>query len=262
MIFWNLFPYFALPALLFWTCGAAFSARDSIRHPRSASIALALTVCGLIVFGSFIVLFWYALNRPPLRTMGETRLWYSLFMMVSGTIVYRCCHYRWILGVSTVVAAVFMLVNILRPEIHDQSLMPALQSLWFVPHVTVYIFSYSIFGCTALMGVAGLCRRDASYLPSADPLVRIGLLFLTLGMLSGCVWAKQAWGSFWSWDPKETWAAATWCAALLYIHLRLQHADRWRWPYIWLIITFALLQMCWYGVNLLPSAAASMHAYN
>ncbi|WP_254555107.1 cytochrome c biogenesis protein CcsA, partial [Salmonella enterica] len=89
---------------------------------------------------------------------------------------YRCWHYRWILGVSTVVAAVFILVNILRPEIHDQSLMPALQSLWFVPHVTVYIFSYSIFGCAALMGVVGLWRHDASYLPSADPLVRIGIL--------------------------------------------------------------------------------------
>ena len=90
----------------------------------------------------------------------------------------------------------------------------------------------------------------------------IGLLFLTLGMLSGCIWAKQAWGSFWNWDPKETWAAATWCAALVYIHLRLKRDAGLRAPYIWLILTFALLQMCWYGVNFLPAAQGSMHTYS
>ena len=88
-------------------------------------------------------------------------------------------------------------------------------------------------------------------------------------MLSGCVWAKQAWGNYWSWDPKETWAAATWCAYLVYIHLRLggsrvavsRLTARNRWACVWLIAAFVLLQMCWYGVNFLPGAADSMHSY-
>lgn len=261
MVSWNIFPCFALTAIALWLSGAVCSAFDAGRHPRQAVLAQCLTVAGIVVYSAFIVGLWHSLGRPPMRTMGETRLWYSLFMMLSGWMVYRQWRYRWILGISLMVASVFILINIFRPEIHDHSLMPALQSLWFVPHVTVYMFSYSIFGCAALMAVAGLWQGSGKYLPSADRLVGIGLLFLTLGMLSGCIWAKQAWGSFWNWDPKETWAAATWCAALVYIHLRLKRDSSPRASCIWLILTFALLQMCWYGVNLLPAAQGSMHTY-
>ena len=67
-------------------------------------------------------------------------------MIVSGLAVYIRWHYRWLPGTSAIVAIVFILINIAKPEIHDQSLMPALQSAWFIPHVTVYMFSYSIFG--------------------------------------------------------------------------------------------------------------------
>lgn len=262
MISWNVFPWFSLTAILLWLIGAAFSALAPSRHARSPLTAQALTAAGIAVYAAFIGGLWLSLGRPPLRTMGETRLWYSLFLIFSGWMVYRQWRYRWILPVSLGVASVFIFINIFRPEIHDHSLMPALQSLWFVPHVTVYIFSYSIFGMAALMAVAGLWQRSGKYLPSTDRLAGIGLLFLTLGMLSGCIWAKQAWGSFWNWDPKETWAAATWCAALVYIHLRLKRDAGLRAPYIWLIITFALLQMCWYGVNLLPAAQGSMHTYS
>ena len=142
--------------------------------------------------------------------------------------------------------------------------MPALQSAWFVPHVTVYMFSYSLFGCAFLLAVAGLWQGKAAYLPSTDALVRIGLAFLTFGMLSGCFWAKQAWGHYWSWDPKETWAAATWAVYLAYLHCRLRPATgpaAHRLPYVCLVIGFLLLQMCWYGVNYLPAAAESMHSY-
>ena len=126
------------------------------------------------------------------------------------------------------------------------------------------MFSYSLFGCAFLLALAGLHRHTDSYLHSADRLVAIGMTFLTLGMLSGCIWAKQAWGSYWSWDPKETWAAATWCAYLVYVHRRLIRRDSqgYKGSYVWLIVGFALLQMCWYGVDLLPTASESMHSYN
>ncbi len=88
--------------------------------------------------------------------------------------------------------------------------MPALQSPWFVPHVTVYMFSYSVLGCAFIMACAGLAKHRADYLEATDKLVYTGLAFLTVGMLTGAIWAKAAWGHYWSWDPKETWAAVTW----------------------------------------------------
>ena len=54
-----------------------------------------------------------------------------------------------------------------------------------------------------------------------DNLVYVGMAFLTIGMLFGALWAKEAWGHYWNWDPKETWAAATWLGYLIYIHYRL-----------------------------------------
>lgn len=263
MITWNLFPAFALPALLLWGVGAVAALR---RHQGCSRAALWLMAGGCLLYIAFVAGLWMALQRPPLRTMGETRLWYALFMLVSGWLVYGRWHYRWMPLFSGVVAAVFVVVNLLHPELHDRSLMPALQSLWFVPHVTVYIFSYSLFGCAFLLALAGLWRHTSSYLDSTDRLVSIGLAFLTFGMFSGAIWAKQAWGHYWSWDPKETWAAATWCAYLFYLHHRLRgrHSapSRSRVAYIWLVIGFLLLQMCWYGVNLLPVASASMHSYD
>lgn len=261
MITWDVFLPFAFVSVALWCIGAMGALRDSGGKSR---IVIMTTVAGIVVYSSFIVGLWLSLSRPPLRTLGETRLWYSFFMIVSGCIVYIRWKYRWILLFSTIVAAVFIGINIAKPDIHDQALMPALQSAWFVPHVTVYMFSYSVFGCAFLLAVGGLWHHTDKYLPSTDQLVKIGMAFLTFGMLSGCIWAKQAWGNYWTWDPKETWAAATWCAYLAYLHRRIgkSTAKGTVVPYVTLIIGFLLLQMCWYGVNFLPSASESMHSYN
>lgn len=266
MITWDVFLPFATISVILWTAGIAAT---FCKAKGCSKVALWCTAIGIVVYTIFIGGLWLSLSRPPLRTLGETRLWYSLFMVVSGWIVYLRWQYRWIQLFSLVVATVFICINIFKPDIHDQSLMPALQSAWFIPHVTVYIFSYSVFGCAFLLAVGGLWKNTGKYLCSTDQLVKIGIAFLTFGMLSGCIWAKQAWGSYWTWDPKETWAAATWCAYLIYIHRRIcisatdshaKYRDA-RICYVWLVIGFLLLQMCWYGVNLLPSAGSSMHSY-
>lgn len=255
MIAWPEFIYFASAAVFLWFAGALVAWKG--RH----GTALALTIAGLCVYIAFIVGLWVSLQRPPMRTLGETRLWYSLFMAVSGLAVYARWKYRWIMFFSAVLATVFICLNIFMPQIHDQTLPPALQSGWFVPHVTVYIFSYSVVGCAVIMAVAGMVQKTGRYLESVDSLIYIGTAFLTLGMLSGALWAKAAWGMYWSWDPKETWAAATWCICLAYIHLRLKAGSSWKTAYLLVFLAFLGLQMCWYGVNLLPAAQESMHVY-
>lgn len=258
MISWDNFEYFVAPAALCWIVGAVLSARQATR----SRAALWATLAGTLIFAVFIVGLWTTLSRPPLRTMGETRLWYSFFLSISGLITYWRWRYRWVLPFTTLLALVFCMINILKPEIHDQSLMPALQSPWFIPHVTVYMFSYSVLGCSFILSCIGLYRHKPEYLDTLDQLVYVGLAFLTLGMLSGAVWAKDAWGNYWSWDPKETWAAITWFGYLLYVHLRLMSGVSPRKLYLILIQSFLTLQICWYGVNYLPSAEGSVHVYS
>lgn len=254
---WNEYIWFAVAALALWVSGAVVS----FRLHGSVRTAVVLTTGGLCVYASFILGMWDSLGRPPLRTLGETRLWYSFFMMVSGLATYCRWRYRWILPLSVVLAAVFVFVNLLKPELHSQYMMPALQSFWFVPHVTVYMFSYSLLGCAFILAVVDMCSRPAGYLSAADRLVAVGLAFLTFGMLSGALWAKDAWGYYWSWDPKETWAAVTWGVYVLYLHLRLYGKGR-LWPRLLIVMGFVCMQMCWYGVNYLPSAQESMHTYS
>ena len=232
MQIWNFFLFFALAAILFWALGAFFSWKGK------KALAVGATVAGLVVFLSYIIVLWTALDRPPMRTMGETRLWYSLFLPL-----------------------------IFKPEIHSKTMMPALQSPWFAPHVIIYMMAYALLGAAFVMAVYLLffhhheAPSDKEWTVT-DNLVYVGWAFLTLGMLSGALWAKMAWGNYWAWDPKETWAAATWLAYLVYIHYRLRRQSNMRFALWVLIVNFALLQMCWWGINYLPSAqGTSVHTY-
>ena len=266
---WDMFIWIGASAVFLSAVGAVVSmcandhwSESSIRYLRRRGLAISFAASALLVLGSFIALLWLELGRPPLRTMGETRLWYSFFALFAGLFTYLRWRYRWILSFSTVLATVFILINILRPEIHDQTLMPALQSPWFIPHVTVYMFSYSFLGCAFLLALVGLFTTKNNVMSAADTLVYIGMAFLTFGMLSGALWAKEAWGHYWNWDPKETWALITWLSYMLYIHLRLMGRCSRKTLCLLLIFSFLCLQMCWWGVNYLPTAADSVHIYN
>lgn len=254
---WSDFYIYAGGAAICWIGGAILS----WLRPSLYRTTIGLYISGLIIFSTFILGLWGSLERPPLRTMGETRLWYSFFMALSGLITYLRWRYRWILSFTTLMSCVFIIINLVKPEIHDKSLMPALQSSWFIPHVTIYMFAYAILGCAFLMAVVGLLRKNRSLLFVTDNLVATGVAFLGIGMLLGSLWAKEAWGDYWSWDPKETWAFITWIGYLGYIHLRLKRAHSDKWAFGLLIVSFLTLQMCWYGVNYLPSAKQSVHAY-
>ena len=239
---WSYFIVFALLSVALWTTGA-WAAWHNRRR-----LAFAATGLGLAVFFAYILIMWITLERRPLRTMGETRLWYSFFLPLAGIIVYSRWQYKWILGFSTLLAAVFVCINLFRPEIHSKTLMPALQSPWFAPHVIVYMMAYALLGAAVVMSVYLLfCKKEAGTdreMEITDNLVYVGLSFMTLGMLMGAIWAKEAWGHYWAWDPKETWAAITWLSYLVYIHYRLYRPRSIR-PSLWLIIiAFCLLQMC------------------
>ncbi len=276
---WDSFTWYACGSALLWICGAAVSVKSARKLP-----AALLSGAGTVLFLTFIIGFWADLGRPPLRTMGETRLWFSLFLSSVGLAVYLLRGHRWVLPFSSLMAAVFVCINIFKPEIHSKTLMPALQSPWFIPHVIVYMFAYAVMGLATILAVKLLCFSKSAdrkkpegltgirnELVFCDSLVRMGWGFLTMGIVMGALWAKQAWGDYWTWDPKETWAAATWLSYLLYLHLRQlpekkaaekERSRSTRNALLLLIFSFILLQMCWWGVNYLPSAQGfSLHTY-
>ena len=253
-----------------------------------------LNFSAIIFMGIFIANLWINLDRPPLRTLGETRLWYSGFLILLGIITFNRRKYFWFLAYSDLMAIVFLLVNLFHPETYNKTLMPALQSYWFVPHVIVYILSYAILAVSWLVALKGLIKsypklnlfgkilsiilyplffiieifeedknEDSRHiLKMADNIVYVGFAFLTLGITFGALWAKEAWGNYWTWDPKETWALLTFLVYLIYIHIRTHHKYKTK-LHLWILsLSFVFLLSAWFGVNYMPSAKNSVHTYS
>ena len=145
--------------------------------------------------------------------------------------------------------------------------MPALQSLWFAPHVIVYMFAYAILAVSSIVAIRGIWemkkeRQIHKVIQLVDNLVYFGFAFLTLGLVFGAMWAKQAWGSYWTWDPKEIWALLTWFSYLIYLHLRFSQPQKIKQHFYIIAIAFLVLLICWFGINYLAVAANSVHTYN
>ncbi|MFV0345559.1 MAG: cytochrome c biogenesis protein [Bacteroidales bacterium] len=260
---WSKFLYFMLPAVLLWIIGGIGVLTKS-RIQKSAVLFYSL---GIVLILIFAIGLWLTLGRPPLRTMGETRLWYSIYISIAGLFVYVKWKYKWMLGYSAAISTVFLLLIYFFPDVQNKNLMPALQSPWFVPHVSVYIISYALMGVATVLGIRGLIIYKSgnsipdTYTQRIDRMVYVGLGFLLLGLTMGALWAKTAWSNYWSWDPKETWAFITCVIYLIFIHLRKSYPKLVRSSLIILTFAFISLLITWKGVNYLPSARNSMHTY-
>ncbi len=156
-------------------------------------------------------------------------------------------------------------------------LVPALQSNWLMMHVTVMILSYAALIVGSLLAIAFLLlskRLETKELSTNRPpsnqklannldnlsyrILGVGFPLLTIGILSGAVWANEAWGSYWSWDPKETWALLTWLVFAIYLHTRLTKGWEGRKPAIIASFGFITVWVCFLGVNLLGEG---LHSY-
>ncbi len=262
---WINFPLYSIIILVCWIIGVILLLL-SYKKEAFSKFANLFFVTGWAILVLFIVKLWIELDRPPMRTLGETRLWYSTFLPLVGFLTYIRWKYKWFLAYSIVMAGMFLLINYLNPETYSKTLMPALQSPWFIPHVLVYLFSYAVLAASSIVACKGLYAMykgnfNIETLKLADNLVYIGFAFLTLGLLFGAIWAKEAWGHYWSWDPKEVWAFLTWMGYLIYIHYRNFHSQKIKQALTILVLAFVVLLICWFGVNYLPVANTSVHTY-
>jgi len=292
-MYWTNFPTTAYAASILLIL-AFINLFLPIKTKLKIILANSLTIIALIIFIIFLIGLWIHLNRPPLRTLGETRLWYAVFLILIGIITFNRWKYFWFLAFSNFMSLVFILINLFHPETYNKTLMPALQSYWFVPHVIVYILSYAVLGVSWLVAIKGLIKsytklnlfgkiisfiffplffiieilsdekneNSEKILKISDNIVYIGFAFLTLGITFGALWAKEAWGNYWTWDPKETWALLTFLVYLIYMHLRTHYKYRTK-LHLWILsISFVFLLSAWFGVNYMPSAKNSVHTYS
>ena len=163
-----------------------------------------------------------------------------------------------------------------KPMQYSSPLVPSLQSNWLMMHVSMMMFSYSILILGSLLSILMLVliktKNNNSSLNSlvtnknllinldnwSYRTIGLGFPLLTIGIISGAVWANEAWGSYWSWDPKETWALITWLIFAAYIHARLSKG--WSGEKVAILGScgFFVVWICYLGTNFLGQG---LHSY-
>jgi ABC-type transport system involved in cytochrome c biogenesis permease subunit len=210
---------------------------------------------------------WIEGGRPPFKTLFETLVFYP-WCIALVTLVLVAMHRLTLMVPFAAVACLSGIGYALAsPDVERVLLPPALQSAWFVPHVTTYFISYAaLFASFVLALLALLDRgrkpgRGAELGTHAHRAALFGLATLTAGLVMGGVWGKFAWGDWWGWDPKENWALVTWLAYMIYAHLRLLHGWSGRRAQLVLVAAFAAVMFTYLGMGVLPTAESSMHVY-
>ena len=235
----------------------------------------ATIIAGTLVNIYQLVSRWVEANQPPFKTIYETLVLLAICIAVVYVVIEMIYRAR-ILGVLSALGCAFtMLYALSRFDKEVVNLPPALQSGWFIPHVVVYFFGYAALFVAATAALVYLMRPKPIYIKRRDLIqggvidleialdgaVRFGFAMLTIGLLIGGVWAREAWGDYWTWDPKETWSLATWLVFATYLHGH--HLGRWRGRRlaITVLIGFGVVMFTYLGMHLLPTAGQSVHVY-
>ena len=163
----------------------------------------------------------------------------------------------------------FILWYIFDRQAHEiQPLVPALQSYWMKVHVPANFIGYGAFSLAAMVASAYLLVNRgilASRLPSLEVLddvmykaIAIGFAFFTIATILGAMWAAEAWGGYWSWDPKETWALIVWLNYAAWLHLRMVKGLRGPVLAWWALVGLLVTTFAFLGVNMFLSG---LHSY-
>ena len=141
---WDTFIWFALPAMILWA-----SAGIVVYRKKSKVLADILMIAGISIYTLFIIGFWINIERPPLRTMGETRLWYSFFLSVVGYVTYCRWKYPWLLSFSALVASVFICINRLSRKSTPKPYASPAKHMVYTPRHLLYPLLCHVWRCNS-----------------------------------------------------------------------------------------------------------------
>ena len=242
-------------------------------------IATWTALIGVVGNTAGIIMRWvesYQLNigHAPLSNMYESLVFFSWTIMVIYLVIERMYKNPVMGAFATPIAFLAMAYASLSPNISDriQPLIPALKSNWLIAHVITCFLGYAAFAIAFGISLMYLFKqRDVgeksslfAYFPEPQVLdeltyqmVMFGFLFLSIGIITGSVWANSAWGSYWSWDPKETWSLITWFIYATLLHARMMRGWYGKRIAYLSIIGFMAVIFTYFGVNYLPG----LHSY-
>jgi len=239
----------------------------------AGKLATACLSAGWVLHTVTLVVRTIAAGRPPFMNLYE----YVISLTWGVVLVYLVAEFSTKnkqLGAFTIPLVTLFAFYATRLGTELNPTMPALMSAWRVPHITTAILAYSSFALAFSLAIMFLIREKAdkqktsvwtTRMPTSEVLdkmiyraISFGFLMQTALLITGAIWAQFAWGKYWQWDPKETWALITWLLYAAYLHMRVTRGWRGRKSAVVCIIGFVVTMFTLIGVSLfLPG----MHSY-
>lgn len=250
------------------------------QNKKLGTMSTSLLIIGLAIHSVGLVFRWLETHQTgygyvPLSNMYESLVFFSWTIILIYLILEFKYNHKIIGAFVTPFAFLAIAVTSIIPNISPKitPLMPALQSNWLTIHVTTCFFGYAAFSVAFGISILYLIRdrkggeeggisRRLPALSILDEInyksIMIGFPMLSLGIITGAAWANYAWGSYWSWDPKETWSLITWFIYAAFLHARFTRDWRGRKAAILSIIGFGAVIFTYFGVNYILSG---LHSY-
>lgn len=270
-ILWMCALYFAA-TLVYW---AGLLMRSAFALATATGLTWAATVFGLVG----LLVRWYEsyligadVGHIPISNLYEVFVLFALitallYLYIEARYATRLMGAFVLLVISAAIG--FLLWYTFSREAHAiQPLVPALQSWWMKIHVPANFIGYGAFALAAMVASAHLLASRgvlATRLPSLEVLddvmyksIAIGFAFFTVATILGALWAADAWGSYWQWDPKETWALIVWLNYAAWLHIRLTKGLRGALLAWWALIGLLVTTFAFIGVNMFLSG---LHSY-
>lgn len=263
---------FVLSTLFYWIGLVA-------RSEFGSSVGSLLCWAGVVLGLTGMLVRWYEsyligadVGHIPVSNLYEVFILFSL--ITAMFYLYYEQHYAtrqlgaFVMLVISAAVVFLMWYTVTRDAAEIQPLVPALQSWWMKIHVPANFIGYGTFALSAMVAAAYLLKSSGylvDRLPSLEVLddvmykaISVGFAFFTVATILGALWAAEAWGGYWSWDPKETWALIVWLNYAAWLHMRLMTGLRGRVAAWWALVGLLVTTFAFLGVNMFLSG---LHSY-
>lgn len=276
---WNNFllasPLLQVTMVLYVLAAVVYILSVFIRKPVVNWFGFLLLAGGFVFNAAFEVARWIEAGRAPMKSRFESMILLAFCIALLCLVAELKNRVRFISILGTIAIVIFMTLAFVWYDPYIENLPAALQSWWFFPHVVVYMLGYAATAVSFFAALMSIFYSDPKKLLERNLVLREGIdlehytyrvivfafTMLTLGMIMGALWAKDAWGTYWAWDPKENWALVSFLVYGLYLHFRRMRGWRGRKASWFAVFGFVAVIITFLGVSYLPTATQSVHVY-
>lgn len=265
---------FAAGFVLYVIAAVCYVSSFILRRENLGRLGFFFSITGFLFHTFSLSVRAAELGHPPISNLYESLSFFAWTVVLICLFIAGGAKLK-IIGVFALPFVIFLLGWALFMDSQIRPLEPALRSFWLGIHGGLCFLSYASFALAFYLGIMYLLQeREVKAkkigglflrLPSLAVLDKLsyrtvifGFILLTLGIISGSIWASQAWGAFWSWDPKETWSLVTWLIYVFYLHARMMRGWRGKKSAYITIIGFLAVVFTYLGVSLL---LPGLHSY-